>query len=222
MRWMRGESYDIAVKPLHPNRLLKFPSLIPTSEATRNLFSQSTDSVKKKISRCARNEAESEVRARFSTACQRCQRLRIQLECAPPHRRGATRARRSVRAEFVRSLSTEGTKVSTFTSPKVEAIPSSCRRRCYGAAVEAALAPIRYDPAASPSAPRLQELLSQLDADGHDTTALRQELGQLLDVVGLVLPARNARTPLLLVLRTLQISADHESQRPEALALSIS
>jgi len=44
---MRGESYDIAVKPLHPNRLLKFPSLIPTSEATRNLFSQSTDSVKK-------------------------------------------------------------------------------------------------------------------------------------------------------------------------------
>jgi len=94
---MRGESYDIAVKPLHPNRLLKFPSLIPTSEATRNLFSQSTDSVKKKISRCARNEAESEVRARFSTACQRCQRLRIQLECAPPHRRGATRARRSVR-----------------------------------------------------------------------------------------------------------------------------
>ena len=105
--------------------------------------------------------------------------------------------------------------MNTFTSPKVEAVPSSCRR-CYGAAVEAALAPIRYDPAARPSAPRLQELLSQLDADGHDTTALRQELEQLLDVVGLALPARNAKTPLLLVLRTPQFSAEHKSQRPES------
>ena len=59
--------------------------------------------------------------------------------------------------------------------------------------------------------------MSQLDADGHDTTALRQELEQLLDVVALVLPARNGKTPLLLILRTPHSSADHESQRPEPL-----
>ena len=60
--------------------------------------------------------------------------------------------------------------------------------------------------------------MTQLDADGHDTAAFRQELEQLLDVVGLVLPARNGKTPLLLVLRTPQSSADYESLRPEPLA----
>jgi len=45
--------------------------------------------------------------------------------------------------------------------------------------------------------------MSQLDADGHDTTAFRRELEQLLDVAGLVLPARYGKTPLLLRLRRL-------------------
>ena len=93
--------------------------------------------------------------------------------------------------------------MNAFSWPEVEAIPSNRRRRCYGAAVEAALAPVRSDPAACPSAPRLQELKSQLDADGHDTTAFRQELEQLLDVAGLVLPAQYSKTPLLLRLRRL-------------------
>jgi len=107
--------------------------------------------------------------------------------------------------------------VNTVTSSNAEPVPSSCRR-CYGAAVEAALAPIRHDPAAHPSAPRLQELLSQLDADGHDTTALRQELEELLEVLGLALPVPNAKTPLLLIMRTPQFSTEHELQRPESLA----
>ena len=59
--------------------------------------------------------------------------------------------------------------------------------------------------------------MSQLDADGHDTTAFRRELEQLLDVMGLILPARGGKTPLLLVLRTAQFSADHESRFPEPL-----
>ena len=60
--------------------------------------------------------------------------------------------------------------------------------------------------------------MSQLDADGHDTTAFRQELEQILEVMGLILPARSGKTPLLLVLRTAQFSPDYASQRPESLA----
>lgn len=64
------------------------------------------------------------------------------------------------------------------------------RRRCYGAAVEEALAPYieQHANAIGPSAPRLRELLSQLDADGHETGALREELEWLLEALGSELP----------------------------------
>ena len=136
--------------------------------------------------------------------------------CVTVQTGGGVSAKNERQPSLFWSLSADG-KVSSFTWPKVEGIPAGARRRCYGAAVEAALASVRYDPGARPSAPRLQELLSQLDADGHDTTAFRQELEQILDVMGLILPARSGKTPLLLVLRTAQFSAAHESQRPEPL-----
>lgn len=63
---------------------------------------------------------------------------------------------------------------------KAVLVPGSTHRRCYGAAVEAALADVLKDPGERRSAPRLRELMSQLDADGHNTTALRRELAQLL------------------------------------------
>ncbi len=61
------------------------------------------------------------------------------------------------------------------------------RRRCYGAAVESALLgrPAREVRVGEPHAPRLLELLSQLDADGHDTEKLRTELWGLLETVAL-------------------------------------
>jgi len=59
-------------------------------------------------------------------------------------------------------------------------VPGSTRRRCYGAAVEAALDDVLFGQSNPSSAPRLRELLSQLDADGHDTAALRMELDALM------------------------------------------
>ena len=97
----------------------------------------------------------------------------------------------------------------------MEALPSSFRRRCYGAAVEAALAPIRSDRTARPSAPRLQELMSQLDADGHNTAALREELSQLLDAVAIALPGFHTRLPP--DLQMVPIAAHGERQLPDDL-----
>ncbi len=65
-------------------------------------------------------------------------------------------------------------------TPRTALVPGSRMRRCYGAAVEAALVELFIDPSNPPSAPRLRELMSQLDADGHNTVALRQELEDLL------------------------------------------
>ena len=72
------------------------------------------------------------------------------------------------------------------------------RRRCYGAAVEAALfdRPSHDGRAGTPLAPRLLELLSQLDADGHDTKKLRTELRELLEAADFgPLPSWYQRTP---------------------------
>jgi hypothetical protein len=60
--------------------------------------------------------------------------------------------------------------------------------------------------------------MSQLDADGHDTTALREELERLLDVVALAVPAYRVEPPLLLPAP--RFSPGHETQRPEKLAES--
>ena len=90
-------------------------------------------------------------------------------------------------------------------------VPAGGRRRCYGAAVEAALAQVTLYPAPPSTAPRLQELLSQLDADGHDTAALREELEQLLVAVGMGLP--ELRTDIPPLLPAPQITADREGQR---------
>jgi hypothetical protein len=67
-----------------------------------------------------------------------------------------------------------------YAAPITVWVPGSRHRRCYGAAVEAALAETLLDPSGQRSAPRLRELMSQLDADGHNTVALRKELGDLL------------------------------------------
>jgi hypothetical protein len=81
--------------------------------------------------------------------------------------------------------------MSPFDCVEFGPIRSVGRRRCYGAAVEEALAPCieQYRNATRPNAPRLRELLSQLDADGHETGALREELGWLLEALGMELPA---------------------------------
>ncbi len=81
--------------------------------------------------------------------------------------------------------------MSPFDCAESGTIPSALRRRCYGAAVEEALAPFTEQDANAnrPSAPRLRELLSQLDADGHETGALREELEWLLETLGMELPA---------------------------------
>lgn len=75
--------------------------------------------------------------------------------------------------------------MSVLISPQFDVALPSRQRRCYGAAVEAALAPVHSDLATQLRAPRLKELLSQLDADGHDTDALRRELALILLYVGL-------------------------------------
>lgn len=59
-------------------------------------------------------------------------------------------------------------------------VPGSELRRCYGAAVEAALAEALFAQSNPLSAPRLRELMSQLDADGHNTVAMRTELDELV------------------------------------------
>ena len=76
--------------------------------------------------------------------------------------------------------------MGTMSPQQIQETPAKRRQQCYGSAVEVALAGLflRDDPEIPPRAPRLHELLSQLDADGHDTAALRQELRRLLDAVG--------------------------------------
>jgi hypothetical protein len=45
--------------------------------------------------------------------------------------------------------------------------------------------PFRTSKPCAGAPPRLQELLCQLDADGHDTSAFRRELRELLDAAGI-------------------------------------
>jgi hypothetical protein len=82
--------------------------------------------------------------------------------------------------------------------------------------VEAALAHVTLHQASPPTARRLQELLSQLDADGHDTAALRHELGQLLDAVGMGLPALRTDTPPLLPAPRVNAREGQRTNVPEA------
>ena len=58
-------------------------------------------------------------------------------------------------------------------------------RRCYGEAVEQAITEAEVRGDLSGLAPRLTELMMQLDADGHNTTQLRLELEKLIDEIGL-------------------------------------
>ena len=58
-------------------------------------------------------------------------------------------------------------------------------RRCYGEAVEQAIIEAEVRGELSARAPRLTELMMQLDADGHNTTQLRLELEKLIDEIGL-------------------------------------
>ncbi len=59
------------------------------------------------------------------------------------------------------------------------------RRRCYGEAVEQAVTEVDARGDLSSVAPRLTELMTQLDADGHNTTHLRIELEALIDACGM-------------------------------------
>jgi hypothetical protein len=58
-------------------------------------------------------------------------------------------------------------------------------RRCYGQAVEEAVTAAESHGEQPHRAPRLTELMTQLDADGHNTTQLRLELEGLLDELGM-------------------------------------
>jgi len=58
-------------------------------------------------------------------------------------------------------------------------------RRCYGEAVEQAITEAEVRGDLSGLAPRLTELMMQLDADGHNTTQLRLELEKLIDEIGM-------------------------------------
>lgn len=58
-------------------------------------------------------------------------------------------------------------------------------RRCYGQAVEQAVTAAESHGELAHRAPRLTELMTQLDADGHNTTQLRLELEGLLDELGM-------------------------------------
>ena len=58
-------------------------------------------------------------------------------------------------------------------------------RRCYGQVVEQAMTEAEARGDLSGRAPRLTELMMQLDADGHNTTQLRLELEKLIDEIGL-------------------------------------
>ena len=66
-----------------------------------------------------------------------------------------------------------------------EAGRSPRMRRCYGAAVELAVSEAGARGDFSGHAPRLTELMTQLDADGHDTAQLRMELSRLVDEIGM-------------------------------------
>lgn len=58
-------------------------------------------------------------------------------------------------------------------------------RRCYGQAVEQAVTRSQSHGEFTTRAPRLTELMTQLDADGHNTTQLRIELEGLIDEIGM-------------------------------------
>jgi hypothetical protein len=58
-------------------------------------------------------------------------------------------------------------------------------RRCYGQAVEQAITEAETHGETTAIAPRLTELMTQLDADGHNTTQLRLELEALIDALGM-------------------------------------
>ena len=58
-------------------------------------------------------------------------------------------------------------------------------RRCYGHAVEQAVTESQTRGEFTSRAPRLNELMTQLDADGHNTTQLRLELEGLVDEIGM-------------------------------------
>lgn len=58
-------------------------------------------------------------------------------------------------------------------------------RRCYGQVVEQAVTAAESHGEQAHRAPRLTELMTQLDADGHNTTQLRLELEGLLDELGM-------------------------------------
>lgn len=58
-------------------------------------------------------------------------------------------------------------------------------RRCYGHAVEQAVTEAQARGEFTNRAPRLNELMTQLDADGHNTTQLRLELEGVLDEIGM-------------------------------------
>ena len=106
--------------------------------------------------------------------------------------------------------------MSSLRSQEADTLPSGRRRRCYGAAVEAALAHVTLHQASPPTARRLQELLSQLDADGHDTAALRDELGQLLDAAGMGLPALRTEPPPVLPAPQIPAREGQHTHAPEA------
>ena len=54
-------------------------------------------------------------------------------------------------------------------------------RRCYGQAIEEAMTEVATRGEWAGHAPRLTELMTQLEADGHNTTQLRIELEALID-----------------------------------------
>lgn len=140
------------------------------------------------------------------------------LDGSPDARPPASQTHRYVRYRTDRGRSVSNDSGRPFLKSRrnnVQALPSSFRRRCYGASVEAALAPIRSDRTAPPSAPRLQELMSQLDADGHNTAALREELSQLLNAVAIALPGFHTRLPP--DLQMVPIAAHGERQLPDDL-----
>ena len=66
-----------------------------------------------------------------------------------------------------------------------ETAPANRARRCYGHAIEQAVTEAESHGELSGIAPRLTELMTQLDADGHNTTQLRLELESLVDELGM-------------------------------------
>ena len=106
----------------------------------------------------------------------------------------ATTCERMLRAYFAHEPTlTEGSPDLAAGVAFLERFVDECRkraaetgstprpRRCYGRAVEHALDEYAAVGDFAGRAPRLTELMTQLDADGHDTTLLRAELGSLVD-----------------------------------------